>query len=1166
MNKPDQRNGCLGHISLISMFFLCLSASTSLANAPRTNSDEAITLKLEAEDFQFLGNWTKGGTYADCSGRDFLFSSTGAEFPAATVIEIPRKGRYTLWVRTVDFPGDRPGERYCTVSVGPCLNSRPFGKSGKAGWSWEKGDVFDLSQGPVLLTLRDNPTVHYSRVDAMILSNDRALIPKGRLGDITAKNAKVINIDEDADSSPVKISPVSKQARENPLARLKNEYLQVTFIPAIRAGKKSVCPQLDVKTKDGWVGPPLNPSAESYQVVSAGDAPPMQIAGFHPKWPQVEETPVVLELDGTRIETVKQPTDNVIWNAGQGYEGIVRSAKQTGPDRVVLDFYPTDIGSLQAVWQLLPGDRTIRVEMTFTPKTEGQYSLGYFLFKRKSLAEVQELLMPMIVQRKRFPSQCYTLLQAACPTPVSLMQTRVSGQSLTWGISADPDGIPFEFPVPIKSHFGMHIRNPQGQVQPSIYGPLIGTPGAKGTTGRPMRFAFRVFVQPGDWYAAYRMIADDVFGWRDYRKNGHVSLTQATLNMIDLYTDDQHGGWWKRAKAPYQVESKNGSTHSTPLTALSLYYLTGDNELYRRRTLPTLEFILSRDGPHFSPIPEDTGGYARGSMRGPVDIFGTTVFGGLWQMSNRRTAAFAEIAFPDNSVRMSGTQQSFQSHNQAFDEWLGRYLFTGEAAALEKAIELADIYIARSNEEPPSRELGIRPFFLMSYVPTWEGLLRLYEVTGHRRFLDAAEKGARLVMTGMWTQPTPISGNTTIHPKGYVHGDKMHLLLHKGEHRYRIGWPRQDNDTPEKEVPGWLVSNVGLGFEQPTTYTCKDNGGRMILQTPWATAFLRLALYTGDTQFETYARNAVLGRVGNYAGYYYTTFTDLMQNPDYPFQGPDVGFIYYHHLPVHLSWTLDYLISAAKLRSDGVIRFPAIRQYGYAYFDNLVYGHAPGEIMGEKDAWLWFKKDLVALDNPQINYLMAHTQDSFFLIMMNESPEPEHVNVTFQPANIAEGVKRFASAKIIAGGKGKVPLSNNRGNIKIPARAMTVMAIENLDIHVSAHQVYAEPTPSVHPGFIKVNGDRSMEIRAAAIQIKPGPWQAYVWSTADSGSLKEISLTYTIGSKTGIIKDTDYPYEFSVPVPAGRKAFRFRIQGIKTDSNSFHTQDNTIGVAGDITN
>ena len=104
MNKydPSPSKSPLGYMPLTSMLFLLLSALTLLANTPRTNSDEAITLKLEAEDFQFLGNWTKGGTYADCSGRNFLFSSSGAEFPAATAIEIPKKGTYTLQVHVHD--------------------------------------------------------------------------------------------------------------------------------------------------------------------------------------------------------------------------------------------------------------------------------------------------------------------------------------------------------------------------------------------------------------------------------------------------------------------------------------------------------------------------------------------------------------------------------------------------------------------------------------------------------------------------------------------------------------------------------------------------------------------------------------------------------------------------------------------------------------------------------------------------------------------------------------------------------------------------------------------------------------------------------------------------------------------------------------------------------
>ena len=944
----------------------------------------------------------------------------------------------------------------------------------------------------------------------------------------------------------VPISPVTDAANQTALGKIENENLRVTFIPAMRAGQATVRPVVSAKTSSGWTSAPLDPSAESYQILSSDNALKMKIAGFHPCWTK--------GADGS------SDAAKVIWNAGEGCEAIVRSVTQLDHQRLKLSFYPSANGVLEATWELKPGDKTIRVALEFTASVDGQYSLGYFLFNRKPFEEVDALLLPMLVQTRRFPSKDYTLLQTQSPTPVSLMQIGCGNSELTWGVSGDPASTPFEFPIPAKPRYGLHIRNPQGLVQPSIYGPIIGTPEAQAKVGEPVKFAFRVLVQPGDWYAAYRTVADEVFGLRDYRINGTVSLTQAALNMIDLYMDDVYGGWWDRAKAPYQVESKNGSTQSSPMTAVSLYRLTGDPGIYQRRTLPTLEFMLSRSGPHFSPIPEDTGSYAKGSMNGPVNIYGSATYGGIWEIMNRRTSAFREIALPKDTVRQTTTQQNFKTHNQPFDEWLGRYLFTADKSALARAIREADDYIKNCINTPPADEPGINPFFLMSYVPAWEGLLRLYEVTKEKRFLDAAVVGAHMVMTGMWTQPTPVLEDVTIHPGGFLHGDKLDHMLYKGSDGFRLGWPRQAGDTPEKSVPGWLTSNVGLGFEQPGTYTYKDNGGRMILQAPWAAAFLRLAQYTGDQKFETYARNAVVGRWSNYPGYYYTAFSDLAQNPRYPYVGPDMGFFYYHHIIVHLSWVLDYLVSEAALRSKGGIQFPALRQFGYAYFDNLIYGHAPGEVLGQKGAWLWLRKDLVSLDNPQINYLTAHTRDKFFVILMNECQKPEAVTVAFQPSNISKGSGHFRKARLISGRGGEIPLDNNAAKITVEPRGLAVLEVTGLEIDIPAHRLHPEPKPSDHPGFIKGASGDGGEVCAAALQIEPGPWDAYVWSTAPSGALREISLTWTVGEKTGTLRATEYPYEFSVPVPSGQRTFRFQVSGIKADGKPFTSGEQTIGV------
>lgn len=928
------------------------------------------------------------------------------------------------------------------------------------------------------------------------------------------------------------------------LAKLENEHVQVSFVEAKRGGKASARPVVRVRQGDDWIEAPLDASAESYQVVTAPENVSFGIPerGYYAQWTQ---------------EGRAQPIARVAWQAGETREAVVESVEQIDDRSVKLRFHPLPDGELEAVWSLALGEKSIKVELGFRPNADGQFSLGYFLFHRKPPADVDEFLLPPTIHAKRFPSRLFTYLQTQTPTPMSLMQTG----GLTWSVAGDPASTPFEFPVPAKSRYGLQIRDEAGNAHPSIFGPLAGTPDSKAGAGDSVRFTFRVLVQSGDWYAAYRTITDEVFGWHDYRKNDRASLTEAAFNMIDLYMDDETSGWWERAKAAHQIESKNGSTQSSPLTELSLYRLTGDPEIYQRRVVPTLEFLLSRQGPHFTPIPEDTGRYPTGSMNGPVDIFGSTVYAGLSEMTNHRTPALGEIAFPGGGFRKTTSQQNFETNNQPFDELLGRYLFLGDKEALQRAIKQADEYIANSIHTRPPREVPLTEFFLMANTPPWQGLLRLYEVTGESRFLDAAAFGARMVMTGVWTQPTPAQGDVTIHPGGFCHGDKLDMLLHRGAGEFRLGWPRKEGDTPEKNVPAWLISNAGLSLEQPDTYTYRENGGRLIYQVPWAPGFLRLARYTGDKDFETYARNAVVGRFANYPGYYYTTFTDIMHHPRYPYEGPDMSFIYYHHIPVHLSWTIDYLVSEAALRSNGKVGFPALRQFGYAFFDNLVYGHAPGEVFGEKDMWLWFDRSLLTLDNPQINHLTAQNGKTLAIILTNANREPEKVTLTLNPEKLNPKSGNITKARFLAGGEGDLKLTDHSAELTIPPLGQVVLAVDGLDIQVTAQRELPKPQPAAHPGQISVPMAADKKLEAAAIQIEPGKWNAFVWTNAGSGELREITLSWTAGDQSGSLTDKDFPYEFSVPVPEGEASFRFTVRGVRADGSPFEAEEQVIGVS-----
>lgn len=68
---------------------------------------------------------------------------------------------------------------------------------------------------------------------------------------------------------------------------------------------------------------------------------------------------------------------------------------------------------------------------------------------------MDELLIPMLVNARQFPSENHTLLQTQEPTTMSLMPIG----ALSWAVSVDPGSTPFECPVPAKSRDGLHIKN-----------------------------------------------------------------------------------------------------------------------------------------------------------------------------------------------------------------------------------------------------------------------------------------------------------------------------------------------------------------------------------------------------------------------------------------------------------------------------------------------------------------------------------------------------------------------------------------------------------------------------------------------------------------------------------------------------------------------------------
>ncbi len=1111
-------------------------------------AEKPVTLGIECEDFQFLGDWSVAYNPMHYSGKAMLANGgQGAATPAVTAVQIPRAGRYALWARAVDFPDQRPGTRLFKVSVGGQLTKETFGHSGKPGYSWEPGGVFELPAGPVLLGIHDIGKP-FARADALLLTTDLHFTPSAALGAARHTRIKPLVLPVPGTADPYHAAPVVAGTGPG-LAALENEHLRIEFLPATRDGQMTVAPRVAFQRDGAWVDAGADAGAETYAVVSSGKAE-LKFSGFYPSWSGGAVRPFKVQAGGTELAT-RAGSGMAVWDAGEALRFVPQSARREGAV-VRLDFYPQPAGKFSAAWELKPGEHTARVTVEFTPTQAGSFALGYHLFCQPALAEVEELLLPMMWHGQRFPSQPVTLLQTHTPTPVALVQ--LSGARVL-GVCGAAEEIPFAWPDRQHPLFGLLLRNATGAAQPAIYGPVPGTERARCAAGAPLRFSFRVLAQSGDWYAGYRTAADEVFGWRDYRTNVGTSLTDAALNMIDLVMDDNFGGWWERAKGPYQIETLNGATHCSPLTVLELYRLTGSEELYRRRTLPTLEYALSRSNPHFSPEPAHTGlMYPAGSLSGPISIFGTTAYGGLAELTQRRTPAFAVIALPTNGVKLTAGY----GHGQEFEEWLARHLLTGDADALAKARQLADTYLQKHVLTPPASELSPEPFFNVTFVPDWEGLLRMWEVTGEKKYLDGAALGARRLMTSVWTQPVVPAGEMTVHPGGQYTASSPKTTWWKGPDQFRLGFPRQPGDAPEHRTPAWIPSNVGLGFEQPCTYTRMDSGGALIYQSAWAPNFLRLAAATGDAQFETYARNATLGRWANYPGYYVVGMTDLPLNPRYPYQGPDVSCIYYHHILPHLAWTIDYLVAEAALRSGGRIAFPSQRQHGYVWFDSREYGAAPGQVLGVKDAWLWFDRGVARLDNPALNYLLAHTADQLCVVLMNENASAEKVGVDFLPAKLglAAGATPKLSAVTATGASVPVHFDKLHAALEVPARGLVVLTLSGVHVNIAAHTTVPPLERAAQPALVTVpTAVKDIEIRAAALQVRPGPWDAYVWCTAKPDRVKKVVFHYQLGGDWKQVEDVEYPFELSVPVAGAAQDLRFRVEITGADGQTHTTPE-----------
>lgn len=904
------------------------------------------------------------------------------------------------------------------------------------------------------------------------------------------------------------------------VAQLTGGRHRVTFHEATWDGGSAYVRDLEVWTGSAWlvVSGEAARFDEQWVVLTSADAPSTDYyyASAQPRWVALQ---TFTQLNST---TVELSSDD-----GTDYALTVR-------------------------W-IVDGDRC-EVQYELGAHASQHYVVGYQGMPIADLDDIQEVLCGSL-QHARTVKSTTSLGAWELFAPMTLTQRSISSTPLTLGLYIPADVLAFEHDRDLGSDrqpYGMSLRNDSGDVQPVAYAPQAGLR-SEMAANTSVAYAFGICALPSPLYEAYVTLAREEYGHTAYRENVYgTSLTTAIHNMVDLAAiepagdDSEHfvpsfSGWWSRAKGFVDLENDQSVRAATAGALLSAFYLTApptDLDFYDARARPMLEYQVSRRAVGTTPI-------AGSPIYGDTSIY-THAIGGyvhdasvlvpMWGLTKGQNAGLHRAA-KDLIVTRPAYQPDFRS---PWSTAMQAYRLSGDPARLAEATTIAKRY-ARDQILTPYTRNVTELQFAFNYSKAWLELFVLFELTGDTDLLDAAYVEVKRFVTQTAIRPVP-SGTVTV-PTGAANISQIDDWDGEGVPSY------PDTTVATETVPKWTVSNSGLTFEQLITFKIGDSttdspGGGYVLNPIWAPALLRLARHVGDDFLRDTARNMVVGRFGNYPGYYNKQYIAKPMKPDFALDGPPgLSGLYYHHIPGQLELAIDYLMSEASVRSNGAISFPSEFECTFVYFRTRLYGAAPGSFYGEDGVWPYFPRGVVDVDDPQLNWITGVSDDDLYLSFANMSASAVTATVTFDAAlsGVDAGISYPAEIITADGARSSTTVTGGAMSVTVPAGGLRSVVVRGAGVGAPWHWT-PDAVDRSAVAYTLDDSDPSgpLGITKAMLLVRPdrAGMDAYVQSDAQVPA----TMTYSInGGSTQSTASKPYPYEWTIPLTALTDTFTYQV-------------------------
>lgn len=822
-----------------------------------------------------------------------------------------------------------------------------------------------------------------------------------------------------------------------------------------------------------------------------------------------------------RMADVKNIRTFDLFYAGKNQFVVPIGVEQEGS--IIHFIYPENDEYEFKAWIECPkGGDSPTIKYRFKPKQNRYYSVGYLGAPSFDPKTAEEFWQPMVWQQKRFPEQSYISLAYQCPIP----STMVNVKGHTIGLIVPPSQFDFDpLPTQYNNTFGVALRNKEGKAQPMVFSPVLGSKGSFIKSDVVYSFEFKLFIENATLQETFREKVENEYQFCDYRSNALGPLNFAIDNMIDY------------ALSPYSqfIDSLKGCSYSTDVPGstknvstihpLEIALVTDNEQMYIKRVLPIMEYMLSRKNNLFCLDTMIKIQSPTRTMDGPCATYSELV--SLYSLTNKSMPYlkdWADKKYEESAMPWHVSMVAFQTLQDK------KYLDMAERGAEQYIKENVDVLSTSLSKE----------FFWSSFAPSFMPLYEMYETTGNISYLNAARKAAYYYSMFIWFSPMIPQAHIVVNKGGKA--PLYWYLASKGHKQMHL---------PEEIVPAWRTSEIGLLPESSTT----SIGHRGVFMAHHAPFMMRIATNSNDSFMRNIARSAIIGRYTNFPGYHINTErTTVYEKPDYPKKDHlDLSYnsFHYNHVYPNISLLLDYLISDMYDRSNKNINFPSFFIEGYAYLMDKFYGHEPGQFYTYNDVKLWMPRSLIQTESPELNYLSGRNRHDLFLSFSNQSNENLESDVLINTNLLPQLLKREYVAEVwIENVKShNIQVIDGKFRLPVKSKGISAVVIKEIDVIPKFQDNLFNNTGLWSNGKKDI---KTGDATAMVIDMGKGLKSIFIYLRENEETVSSATLSYK--NQTGekiILEDNSYPYEFSIPLPDNASSFVFSLGIIDKNNKSF---------------